>query len=58
MDFDESSFNFTEVDNNEILFFVNLEDEEIIPCSERNSKLEQEIELIKLYLFIFLIFKI
>jgi len=40
MDFDESSFNFTEVDNNEIIFFVNLEDEEIIPCSERNSKLE------------------
>ena len=40
MDFDESSFNFTEVDNNEILFFVNLEDEEIIPCNERNSKLE------------------
>lgn len=49
LDFDENAFNFTKVNDKEILFYVDLEEEEVVPCSERNNKLEKEIE--EFYMF-------
>lgn len=39
MDFDENAFNFTQVEDSEILFYIDLEEEEIISKNLRNEKL-------------------